>query len=341
MLEIIYNFAGKYASNFTAKQETECLKLLKAMRGLQSVNLDSAGLNQNELINLEDATQYSRYFGTPVVRASLLVEILWVLKHDPKQTGMKGLTAALQVTDYTENPLLGMTPFQTPYCCDFNQRALFLCLWDEAGDPFNSLTFVEGDILLIANVSFSQVKVDTESSTHRIEGHIRGYLGKYGQNIFPITKIGEREKEFLIRRKSYLQSNMNKCLTRAPMKFSSRVYMGVPNISMGVRNGENVLKIEDELFYDAPRHFKDSKMETESVHEVKRKIEDDEIKSELFSSQEKKKIRIHPPPNISTLGKSPICITDFTNFMDQSSLQERDHIQMELERSMPMGIPAK
>lgn len=313
MTEIIYNFAGKYAPNFSMKQETECFKLLKALRGLQPVNMDRAGLNQNELINLEDVTQYSRYFGPRVVRASLLVEVLWALKHDPKQTGMKGLTAALQVTDYTENPLLGMTPFQTPYCCDFNQRALFLCLWDEAGDPFNSLEFVEGDILLIANVSFSQVKVDTESSTHRIEGHIRGYLGN-GQNIFPVTKIGEREKDFLIRRKTYLQSNMNKCLTRAPMKFSSRVYMGVPNITLGVRNGDNVLKIEDEMFYDAPRYFKNLAIKNEAGIESKRKMEDDEIKSEFSSSQEKKKIRIHPPPTISSLGKCSIFLSYFTNF---------------------------
>lgn len=335
MSKLVKSYSGIRANMIPSQRYKECLKLLKALRGLQTMYSESEGLNQNERILIKDVDNDSRFltkYGAQgqgihniIVKASLLVEVLWVYNYrsfkysqsgSSENSGKNGLTAVLEVTDYTQNPLLGETQFGTPYASAFKNTALFVCLWDEVGRPFNALELVEGDILYLSNVSFKFGKAevtDSEKSTRKIEGHIRGGTGSAESSISVVTKFGRSEKEFMIRREAYLKQHMHTCPDRQLKRFrgdQNRNFTGVPTITIGERNGQDILKLTSDLFYDSYRNVGGLKLassqgssQEHSEESIKRSISSIEVKHEQQKEQPKKKVRRFPPVAISPLGK--------------------------------------
>lgn len=299
----------------------ECFKLLKSLRGLQTLRIDGKAQNQNELITIKDITRDSQFLNSALIsqgqginnvvrKASLLVEVLWVynfrrLEHDERKEFQKSNKpeAILKVADYTQNTLLGDSLFSTPYVTDFKDTALHINLWENTAIPFNKLKLVEGDILYLSNVSFKYSKQEFKesNSTRMIEGHIRGNTGDAEHSIQLVNKLGDFEKQFMQRRESYLRQNMYKAPARELRKFvgdNSRKAIGVPSIAMGMRDGQNILMITNKDFYDARRISR-----TQDQEDTKRNFESVESKQQEDDENSKKRVRRFPSVPVSPLGK--------------------------------------
>jgi hypothetical protein len=267
------------------KPMRECINLLKRLRGLQFLDMDRTGINNNEFIQIADVTLESRFLADPgnvafnhgIVKASLIVEVLWVynncrmeqedldeylrVKKPLRRWGNSKPTALLQVTDYTRNELLGCTAFATPYGCDFQDTALYVRIWEQAGFPFNAQEIVAGDLLHLSNVAFYQCSgSDGDSGTTRqIEAQISGRSAHAASiKLIRGDSTGPLEEEFAARREAYLRTHMHNAPGRqrgscsADHDHPSRAG-GVPPVGMGIRRGEPAFMVLDKLFYDAPQ----------------------------------------------------------------------------------------
>ncbi|KAF5093616.1 hypothetical protein D0Z00_003964 [Geotrichum galactomycetum] len=263
----------------------ECINLLKRLRGLQFLDMDKTDINNNEFIQIADVTSDSRFLTDPgnvafnhgIVKASLMVEVLWVynncrmeqedldeylrVEKPLRRWGNSKPTALLQVTDYTRNELLGGTAFATPYGCDFQDTALYVRIWEQAGFPFNAQEIVVGDLLHLSNVSFYRCSGSDGGSgtTRQIEAQISG-RSAHSASIKLIRggSTGRLEDEFAARREAYLRTHMHNAPGRqrggcaVDYTHSSRAG-GVPPVGMGIRRGEPTFMVLDKMFYDAPQ----------------------------------------------------------------------------------------
>lgn len=341
---------GKVLSNKTTR---ECINLLKRLRGLQFLDMDKADINNNEFVQISDVTETSRFLSDPgnvafnhgLVKASLVVEVLWVYNNcrmeqedldlylgtekTLRSWGNGKPTALLQVTDYTRNDLLGCTAFATPYGCDFQDTALYVRIWDQAGQPFNTQEIVAGDLLHLSNVSFCRHSgSDRDSGTTRqIEAQINGRSLHAASIKLIHGPPGPLEEEFAARREAYLRTHMHNAPGRqrggcsADHNHLSRAG-GVPPVGMGNRRGEPTFMVLDKSFYDAPQSLltRTDLEGKERLQSLKRgyesEIDNDTILSVSAESEKVKsdvpvmKKRKYPPVTISPLietknGKHP------------------------------------
>lgn len=333
-LKVLKIYTGSNAKPIDKSCIAEYVHCLKAMRGSQWLAFDDKGENQNELITLDKVARDTKYLNASTkspCKASMVVEVLWVYNFTGMRNAngeLEGRTAMIQVADFSQNPLFGTTQFQTPYCCDFAQTALCIVLWDKMGEPFNNYQFVPGDILQLTNVSFQYVQVQSDNSTRAIEGHIRGTAGTLGENFQPVSSVTEFEQAFLKRRKEYLQKTMHKDPTRWTKGFRS----GVPEIQLKPgTDGNKLLKIADDLFYDSYRGdgvHKDTSIKTPAsptttTTQVKRETPKRPL-TEVATNQEPnklpldttpvtKKIRKFEAPKISDLSELSFEALSFIN----------------------------
>lgn len=326
--KLVKNYAGMKAKSLTPEQIASYVRCLKAMRGSQWLYMDDKGENQNELITIDKVKTDTKYLDSSMKsphKASLVVEVLWAFNFTTMRDAkgnLEGCTALLEVTDYTQNPLLGETQFQTPYRCDFRNTALCIALWDNMGDPFQKRQYTEGDILQLSNVSFRRVRQQGNNSSRLIEGHIRGTAGALSENFQVVKAVGEFERAFLTRRKEYLKKNWH----TSPDRWAKVYRGGVPEIILGTRGGEKLLKIENDSFYDALRNETSSSttMKEESpviqpIREAKRSYSSANDSSEPSSSpyasqvESTKKVRVYAPPLISSLSEYIFTITPPVN----------------------------
>jgi len=300
ILRIYMCRSGKMPSD---KPMRECINLLKRLRGLQFLDMDRTAINNNEFITIADVTPDSRFLADPgnvafnhgIVKASLMVEVLWVYnnlrmeqedldeylhaKKPLRRWGNNKPTAMLQVTDYTRNELLGSTAFATPYGCDFQDTALYVRIWEQAGLPFNAQEIVAGDLLHLSNVAFYMCTgTDGDSGTTRqMEAQISG-RSPHAASIKLIRggSIGPLEEEFAKRREAYLRTHMHNAPGRqrggcsADRDHPSRAG-GVPPVGVGIRRGEPAFMVLDKFFYDSPQGSLLTRTDLEG-NEVKRQL---------------------------------------------------------------------
>lgn len=281
------------------KTLNQYIKLLKDLRETQHLSTENIVRNHNDFVTIENITSESAYLAQnlghrSMLKASLIVEVLNVhnfreITNDEflemKEKGLDkmkyGLSASVEVTDYTKNMLLGDTEFCNSYGCDFKNTALHLCLWDQAGIPFNTMDIGKGDILHLSNVTFKFVDKDRfgiENSSRFIEAHIRGH-SSFEKSLKLIHIISPLEAAFLKRREKYLKAYLFTDGSRIDPYSRVKEF---PKVGINSARGEKVLRVLwSGAFYSKPksllkyplysRNISDSEEDLSPLHTRKRK----------------------------------------------------------------------